>query len=130
MCNLYLTVESEKVLANSFTNLKSFYILNIDNILKEIDTRKQSYKYFVNKIILDTLIEQSSLKKIKGIIYINSNLNDNIIQSLKNKIENINTIQSIVLIDNGSTLKLKKLYNNFPEILFFQRYKKIKILTN
>ena len=69
MCNLYLTVESEKVLANSFTNLKSFYILNIDNILKEIDTRKQSYKYFVNKIILDTLIEQSSLKKIKGIIY-------------------------------------------------------------
>jgi hypothetical protein len=130
MCNLYLTVESEKVLANSFTNLKSFYILNIDNILKEIDTRKQSYKYFVNKIILDTLVEQSSLKKIKGIIYINSNLNDNIIRSLKNKIENINTIQSIVLIDNGSTLKLKELYNNFSEVLFFQRYKKIKILTN
>lgn len=130
MCNLYLTVESEKVLANSFTNLKSFYILNIDNILKEIDTRKQSYKYFVNKIIIDTLTEQSSLKKIKGIIYINSHLNDNIIQSLKNKIENINTIESIILIDNGSTLKLKELYNNFSEVLFFQRYKKIKILTN
>ena len=66
MCNLYLTVESEKVLSNSFTNLKSFYILNIDNILKEVNVREQTYRYFVNKIITDTLIEQSSLKKIKG----------------------------------------------------------------
>lgn len=130
MCNLYLTVEPEKVLLNSFTNLKSFYILNIDNILKEINIKEQTYKYFVNKIITDTLIEQSSLKKIKGIIYINSNLNLNIIKNLKNKINGINTIESLILIDNGSTLKLKQYYPEFSEILFFQKYKKIKIMTN
>ena len=130
MCNLYLTVESEKVLSNSFTNLKSFYILNIDNILKEVNVREQTYRYFVNKIITDTLIEQSSLKKIKGIIYINSNLNESIIKNLQNKINTINTIDSIILIDNGSTLKLKKYYHEFSEILFFQKYRKIKLLTN
>lgn len=130
MCNLYLTVEPEKVLLNSFTNLKSFYILNIDNILKEINIKEQTYKYFVNKIITDTLIEQSSLKKIKGIIYINSNLNLNIIKNLQNKINGINTIESLILIDNGSTLKLKQYYPEFSEILFFQKYKKIKIMTN
>lgn len=130
MCNLYLTVESEKVLSNSFTNLKSFYILNIDNILKEVNVREQTYRYFVNKIITDTLIEQSSLKKIKGIIYINSNLNESIIKNLQNKINTINTIDSIILIDNGSTLKLKKYYQEFSEILFFQKYRKIKLLTN
>ena len=130
MCNLYLTVEPEKVLLNSFMNLKSFYILNIDNILKEINIKEQTYKYFVNKIITDTLIEQSSLKKIKGIIYINSNLNSNIIKNLQNKINGINTIESLILIDNGSTLKLKQYYSEFSEILFFQKYKKIKIMTN
>ena len=130
MCNLYLTVESEKVLSNSFTNLKSFYILNIDNILKEVNVREQTYRYFVNKIITDTLIEQSSLKKIKGIIYINSNLNESIIKNLQNKINTISTIDSIILIDNGSTLKLKKYYQEFSEILFFQKYRKIKLLTN
>lgn len=130
MCNLYLTVENEKLLSNSFTNIKSFYILNIDNILKDVDVTKKSSKYFVNKIIQDVLFEQSCLKKIKGIIYINSNLNEAVINSLKNKIKCIDNIQSLILIDNGTSLKMKKYYQLFDEILFFQKYKKIKILTN
>lgn len=127
MCNLYLTSESEKILVNSFTNIKSFYILNIDEILKDINVKNTSYKYFLNKTITDTLIEQSSLKKIKGIIYINSNLNENVIKGLQNKIQTIENIESLILIDNGATLKLKALYNFVDEVLFFQKWRKIKI---
>lgn len=127
MCNLYLTSEPEKILVNSFTNIKSFYILNIDEILKNINVKNTSYKYFLNKTITDTLIEQSSLKKIKGIIYINSNLNENVIKGLQNKIQTIENIESLILIDNGATLKLKALYNFVDEVLFFQKWRKIKI---
>lgn len=127
MCNLYLTSEPEKILVNSFTNIKSFYILNIDEILKDINVKNTSYKYFLNKTITDTLIEQSSLKKIKGIIYINSNLNENVIKGLQNKIQTIENIESLILIDNGATLKLKALYNFVDEVLFFQKWRKIKI---
>ena len=122
-----MTSEPEKILVNSFTNIKSFYILNIDEILKDINVKNTSYKYFLNKTITDTLIEQSSLKKIKGIIYINSNLNENVIKGLQNKIQTIENIESLILIDNGATLKLKALYNFVDEVLFFQKWRKIKI---
>lgn len=122
-----MTSEPEKILVNSFTNIKSFYILNIDEILKNINVKNTSYKYFLNKTITDTLIEQSSLKKIKGIIYINSNLNENVIKGLQNKIQTIENIESLILIDNGATLKLKALYNFVDEVLFFQKWRKIKI---
>ena len=128
MCNLYITQESDKTLSDSFTNIKSFFILDVEDIISEINPRTSSYRYFCNKIIEDLLKEKSESKKIKGIIYRHKNLNETLILALKNKIETIPTIESLIIIDNSISLKLKRFYGLVDEVFFFQKWKKLKIL--
>lgn len=126
--NLYLTTESQKSLNKLFSNISSFYVLDINDILKELPAINDN-KYavaFVNNYILDTIKEKMKLKKIKGIIYINKNLNKSIISNLKTKLIEESTDLNVVILDKVS-LKLKDLYSECDEVVFFSRIKKIKL---
>lgn len=128
--NIYITSESENKLKMLFTNIKSFFILDVQayiNSLK-LDMSKPCNIYLINTEIINLIKQSAKLKKYQGIIYINKNLDYMLLKNIQSKFKNIKEINKIILIDNILLPKHDKLYNLCEEIYFFERFYKNKII--
>lgn len=128
--NVYVTTESENKLRMLFTNIKSFFILDVQSFVSgfKLDLSKQSNVYFINTEILNQIQQASKLKKYQGIIYINKNLDETLLFNLQNKFKKIKEINKIVLLDNGILPKHRDLHNLCEEVFFYERFYKNKII--
>lgn len=128
----YVTVESYRKLRNAFTNLNTFYIIDTDSLIAEsgLDVTKQSHRYIINSEIERLISTGAKSKRCTGIIYVNSNLNCDIIVSIKKSLKEItkSQVEDITLLDDYDTPKLKQYYNLFDEVIFFPAFKKTKII--
>lgn len=128
----YVTVESYRKLRNAFTNLNTFYIIDTDSLIAEsgLDVNKRSHQYIINSEIERLIATGAKSKRYTGIIYINSNLNCDIIVSIKKSLKEItkSNVEEITLLDDYDTPKLKQYYNLFDEVIFFPAFKKTKII--
>lgn len=126
---MFYTVEPQYKVKDVFVNLKNFYILDVQELIKtsHLDLSKGYNIYFINKTILDTIEEQYNKKSNKGLIFINKNLSVDSVDNITNELTKRNVWVRNILIDNGQCPKLKHIYYNFEEVLFFDKYKKIKI---
>ena len=130
MCNIYITSEPEYKLKQIFSTLKNFFVLDVNAFVQDlnIDLTKQSGIYLVNSEIENLILSQSKLKKYQGIIYINKNININIYKYLKQRFQKFQEINKLILIDNGQFPKHKDLLTVFDEVLFYERFRKNKII--
>ncbi len=130
--NLYVTAESDRKLKNVFSNLSGFYIINVDSLIEmsHLDLSKNAHCFLMNSEIERLISIGAKSKRYSGIIYINSMLNKNTVQSLKQSINNLteSNIDYIVLLDSYELPKLKKLYKEFDEVIFFSGLKRTKII--
>lgn len=128
--NFYITTESVEKLSTIISNIKSFYILDIQQFISNLglDINKPSNVYYINKEIEADIQQKSKLKKYHGIIYINKNLNTNIIKNLQNKFQYKGDVNKIVLIDNSNAPKHSELYNICEEVFFYEPFIKTKIM--
>lgn len=124
-----MTSESESKLKQVYSNIKNFYILDADKFIKslDLDMSKQSSVYIANDEIKKIIISQSKLKKYKGIIYINKHLSDDLYQSFKVCLSKYDAVR-IMLIDNGQFPKHEDIMGVFDEVLFYERFKKNRII--
>ena len=101
------------------------YVIRNNNrkIFEEIEKND-----LINTEIMNTIKQSAKLKKYQGIIYINKNLDQNLIMNLQSKFKNVNEINKIVLIDNSLLPKHKDLYAYCEEIFFYERFYKNKII--
>lgn len=128
----YITLEGIQKLKRSFLNLKLFQIINIPDILEEhgykIDTI-DDYGYFIVVQKIENLIQSySKSKRIRGIIYCNPYLNNEIINNLTDILNKTENISDVVLLDDYNTPKAKHFYRLFPEVIFFPSVKKIRLI--
>ena len=130
MCNIYITTESENKLKMLFTNIKSFYILDVQNFINslKLDLNKPSNIYFINTEIINLIKQSAKLKKYQGIIYINRNLNQILLKNIQSKFKNIKEVGKIILLDNILSPKHDNLYNLCEEVYFYERFYKNKII--
>lgn len=130
MCNIYITSEPENILKQSFSNLKNFFILDVNTFVENlgVDLTKQSGVYLVNSEIEKTILSQAKLKKYQGVIYINKNLSTKLYTFFKQRFKRSSGINKIVLIDNGQFPKHMDLMSVFDEVVFYERFKKTKII--
>ena len=128
--NIYVTTESENKLKMLFTNIKSFFILDVQSFVNsfKLDLTKQSNIYFVNTELLNTIQASAKLKKYQGIIYINKNLDQRLLTNLQSKFKDVKEISKLVLLDNGALPKHTDLYNLCEEVFFYERFFKNKII--
>lgn len=126
----YLTVESKYRIQNSFLNLNAFHIIDVQEIIKSfnLDLSKLTNAYIINSYIEKSIINNAKSKRLQGIIYINNNLNEEIINNLYDVLKNIDNISNMVLLDDYYMPKLSHLYNDFEEILYFPTVRKVKII--
>lgn len=128
--NIYVTTETEPKLKMLFTNIKSFFILDVQSFVNsyKLDLNKQSNVYLINTELIEQIKASAKLKKYQGIVYINKNLDDRIIKNLQSKFKNVPEISKIVLLDNGIVPKHTDLFNVCEEVYFYERFCKNKII--
>ena len=130
--NIYVTSEPQSKLENVILNIKNFYIFDVQQFVAgfKLDTKKPSNIYLINNEIMAELNNISKLKKYQGIIYINKNLSENLYKSLYKVFNNNQFIDQLVLIDNVNVPKWKNLHSIFHEVLFYHRFRKMKIVES
>ena len=128
----YVTIEGISKLKRSFLNLKLFYVINVPEILESFgytySTIDDYSSFIVSKKINNLIKTYSRSKRIRGIIYSNPSLNENLIPNLFNTLENNDYINEVVLMDNADVPKLRYLYEYFDEVIFFPAVRKIRII--
>lgn len=131
---IYVTNEPINRLKNSFSNLNTFAIIDVDLIVKTInlDLTKSHNVFLINSEIEKLIATNCKSKKYKGIIYINSKLNKDILTNLLTLIENedkkTSEITDLILLDDHDTPKLQRFYYMVEEIMYFSTFKRVKIL--
>ena len=129
---LYMTVEPLNTLRHVFTNLSAFEIVDVDHIISDIglDISKERNAFIINTEISELLKSYSKSKRIKGIIYINKNLNPDIIETLKNTVTEYekSLVDEVILMDNYDIPRIEHLYSSVDEVLYFTTFKKVKII--
>ena len=128
----YATIEPIRRIKNLFSNLSSFYIIDVDTILKEsgLDPNKATHKYLINSELERLIVSGAKSKRYIGMIYINSNLNCDTIVAIKYSINVItkSVIDSYVILDDFNIPKLNDYYSLFDEVVFFPSFKKTKLI--
>lgn len=128
----YVTSEGIQKLKRSFLNLKLFSIISVQQIIEDYgytyDTIDEYGAFIINKKILALIKNYTKSKRIRGIIYSNPRLDEEIIKNLYENIKDNEKIEEYVLIDEFNLPKLQKYYPLFNEIIFFPSIKKVRLI--
>lgn len=131
----YITGESYRKLRNVFTNLNTFYIIDVDSLIEEsgLNPEKATHRFIINTEIERLIASGAKSKRYTGIIYINKRLNFDIITSIKKSLNDItkyakSQVEDLSLLDDYDTPKFKQYYKLFDEVIFFPTFKKTKII--
>jgi len=128
----YVTTEDTYKLKKSFLNLKLFSIIYVPEILEKFDYTYENIDeysaFIVSNKINDLIKTYAKSKRIRGIIYSNPLIDEDLIPNLFDSLKDLETITEIVLLDNYHLPKLKHLYLHFDEIIFFPSIKKIRLI--
>jgi len=128
----YVTTEGVQKLKRSFLNLKLFSIIPVPEILEKYkytyDTIDEYGSFIVSNRINDLITTYSKSKRIRGIIYSNPLVNEDLIPNLYETLEDLDTITELVLLDDFNLPKLAHLYPYFDEIIYFPSIKKVRLI--
>ena len=128
----YATIEPLRKLKNLFSNLSSFYIIDVDTILSEsgLDPEKVTHKYLINTELERLIVSGAKSKRYVGMIYINSRLNCDTIVSIRKQVDAItnSVVESFVVLDDFDTPKLNDYYTLFDEVVFFPSLRKTRLI--
>lgn len=124
---VYFTTERYNKLKDIVTNLGSFYVINVPEIVNRVKDPTTPYaEYYINNVIINSFKEAISMKKYVGVVYINKNIDKRVLDNIK-EIDKELSANDYILLDNSILPKHKNIYNWFEEITFFTRLKKIKL---
>ena len=128
----YATIEPCRKLKNLFSNLSSFYIIDVDYLLEAsgLNPEKMTHRYIINTELERLITTGAKSKRYVGMIYINSKLNCDTIVSVKGSIDVLtnSVIDSFVILDDYDTPKLTDYYTLFDEVVFFPALKRTRLI--
>lgn len=128
---LYVTLEEYEKVKSSFLNLRSFSIINVQEIMDNFgytpETLNEYAQFIVNDEIRNIIKYSITRKKYFNIIYINTELTVDTIENLKDFAKETGKIDKFIFIDD-SEQSHKDLYPLFDEIIFFPMYKRMRII--
>lgn len=129
---LYITNHNYEKIKQSFLNLRLYYFIDVKEIIKNLGYDKQELDEFntfiVNQTIENKIQSATSSKRFKSIVYINENLNDDIISSIQEYITDIPKIENLVFIDDANNKENTAFHSFFKELLYFPTGKKVRII--
>ena len=128
--NLYLTFEDKNKIKKCFLNLRKYLIINSDEVVEKLGFDKSNIddclSFIINEEILKMIKDGSSGRKLLGIVYSNSEMNDEIIREIIHFSEGVKNIEkTILLTEKGES---EEFYELFEEVMFYPSVKKVHIV--
>lgn len=128
--NLYITVENRNKLKKAFLNLRKQQIIVADEVIIDLgystDNVDPYASYIVNQKIKKIITSTASSKKMQSIIYVNENLNDEIIRGIIHFCQEHTQVHKVIFLTEKG--KHEEFYELFEEVLFFPTIKKVHII--
>jgi hypothetical protein len=128
----YVTIEGTQRLKKSLLNLKLYSIIYIPEILEQYgytySTIDDYGSFIISNQINELIKTYARSKRIRGIIYSNPGISEQILPNIFETVAEIDTISEIVLLDDYNVPKLTHLYPIFDEIVFFPSIKKVRLI--
>jgi hypothetical protein len=128
---LYVTNADYEKVKNSFLNFRSFSVINVQDIIKSFNYNSESMneysQFIVNNEIQSILRESIAKKKFFNIIYINTELTIEKIENLKEYINDTESIDKFIFIDDEENSN-KDVYPLFDEIILYPKTKRVRIM--
>lgn len=128
---LYVTLEEYEKVKSSFLNLRSFSIINVQEIMDNFgytpETLNEYAQFIVNDEIRNIIKDSITRKKYFNIIYVNTELTVDTIENLKDFAKETGKIDKFIFIDDNEQSH-KDLYPLFDEIIFYPMYKRMRII--
>lgn len=129
--NLYITFDDKNKIKKCFLNLRKYLIINSDEIIEQMGFDKENLDtysgFIVNEAIRKMIYDGSNSKKLLGIIYSNSKLNDEIIREVIHLTQEIPEIETAIFLTDK--WENEDYYELFDEILFYPTIKKVHIIN-
>ena len=128
--NLYLTFDDKNKIKKCFLNLRKYLIINSDEVVEKLGFEKDKIddclSFIINEEILRMIKDGSSGRKLLGIVYSNSEMNDEIIREIIHFSESVKNIEKVVfLVERGEQ---EEFYELFEEVMFYPALKKVHIV--
>lgn len=105
----------------------------MDTILLEsgLDVNKKSHQFLINAELERLLVTGAKSRRYTGLIYINSNINFDVIEGVKSAVTETekSTIENMVILDDCDAPKLRDYYEMFDEVIFFPAIKKARVIN-
>lgn len=128
--NLYITIEDRSKLKKAFLNLRKQQIVVVDEVVVDLGYSMENVdeysSFIVNQRIKKIISSTASSKKMQSIIYVNSDLDDEIVRELIHFCAESTQVNKVILLSEKN--KNEDLYELFEEILFFPTVKKVHIV--
>jgi len=128
----YVTIEGIERLKKSLLNLKMLSIIYVPEILDQYgytySTIDEYGSFIISNHINDLIKTYAKSKRIRGIIYSNPELNEELLPNLTESLIDLPTITQMVLFDDYNVPKLAHLVNYFDEIVYFPLIKKVRLI--
>jgi len=128
----YVTIEGVPRLKKSLLNLKLYSIIYIPEILEQYgytySTIDDYGSFIISNQITELIKTYAKSKRIRGIIYSNPDVNEDVLPNIFDTLAEIDTISEVVLLDDYNVPKLTHLYPIFDEIVFFPSIKKVRLI--
>lgn len=130
MMNLYVTYGDKEKLRKAFLNLRKQLIIDSYDVVRSLGYEPEmltEYSYFiVNEKIKKQIQTAASGNRMQSIIYINPEMDHEVIRSLINFAQLETAVEKVVfLTDHG---KNEDLYELFQEIIYYPTAKKVHII--
>lgn len=96
-----------------------------------MDINKKSHQYLINTELERLLVSGAKSKRYLGLIYINRNINIDVINAVKSSVMDLeNTmVDNMVILDDCDAPKLRNYYELFDEVIFFPVIRKPRIIN-
>lgn len=128
---LYVTNADYNKVKKSFLNFRSFSVINVQDIVQSFnyteDELDEYASFIINDEIKSILNDSISKKKFFNIMYVNSNLDIEIIENLKEFAKHESNIEKTIFIDDDKKSHVN-LYPLFDEVIFFPESKRVRII--
>ncbi len=128
----YVTIEGVPRLKKSLLNLKLYSIIYIPEILEQYgytySTIDDYGSFIISNQITELIKTYAKSKRIRGIIYSNPDVSEDVLPNIFDTLADIDTISEVVLLDDYNVPKLTHLYPIFDEIVFFPSIKKVRLI--
>jgi len=128
--NLYITFDDRNKIKKSFLNLRKYLIISVKEVVEKLGFADapidDCVSFIINQEILKMIKDGSNGRNLLGIVYLNEDLDNEIIREIIYYAEDLKNVNKVILLTDIDDHE--EYYELFEEVMFYPSLKKVHIV--